>query len=142
MTQNLMNTTPPARADFTNAVLALRKRINYTVENVETIIGRLPANSVIVGGGVHIITAFNDSGTDTLDIGFKGGSATDDPNGLATLLDLSAVGFIALDELAATTNIVSSSDVNITYTYNGQNNNASAGDAIIVILYVPGELPT
>lgn len=116
----------------------LRKKLTYATENTVIDIGTIPAYSSVVGGGVHIVTAFNDSGTDTLDVGFRGGSATDDPNGLATLLAIDAVGYIVLDELGATTNIMSTTDSIITCTYNGENNNASAGEAYITIMYVHG----
>ncbi len=125
-----------ARQFHTEQVHYLRKKITYAVENTEIVIGTMPAYASVVGGGVHILTAFNDSGTDTLDVGFKDGSATDDPNGYATLLAIDAVGYIVLDELAATTNIISTNDVVVTCIYNGQNNNASAGEAYVTIMYV------
>ena len=127
-----------SRMYHTSQVHYLRKKITYAVENTEIVIGTLPAYASVIGGGVHVLTAFDDTGTDTLDVGFKGGSATDDPNGYATLLDLSAVGYIALDELAATTNIISTNDVIVTCIYNGQNNNAAAGEAYVTIMYVDG----
>ena len=116
-----------ARQFHTEQVHYLRKKITFAVENTEIVIGTIPAYASVIGGGVHILTAFDDTGTDTLDVGFKGGSATDDPNGYATLLDLSAVGYIVLDELAATTNIISTTDSTVTCIYNGENNNAAAG---------------
>ena len=116
----------------------LRKKITYAVENTEIEIGEIPAYASVSGGGVHILTAFDDTGTDTLDVGFKAGSATDDPNGYATLLDLSAVGRVALDELTATTNIISTSASVVTCIYNGQNNNAAAGVAYVEIQYTVG----
>ena len=125
-----------ARQFHTEQVHYLRKKITFAVENTEIVIGTIPAYASVIGGGVHILTAFDDTGTDTLDVGFKGGSATDDPNGYATLLDLSAVGYIVLDELAATTNIISTNDVIVTCIYNGQNNNAAAGEAYVTITYV------
>lgn len=113
----------------------LRKRITYATENATINIGIIPAGASVVGGGVHVVTGFNDSGTDTLDVGFIGG--TTDADAYATLLDLSAVGFIALDELAATTNIQQSVDTTVTCIYNGQNNNASAGAADVIIWFIP-----
>lgn len=95
----------------------------------------LPAYASVWGGGCHILTAFNDSGTDTIDIGFRGGSATDDPDAYATLLTASAVGCIALDELAATTNIINTKPIIVTARYNAQNSNATAGVAMITIAY-------
>lgn len=104
---------------------------------VNDLLSKLPPNAHVIGGGVHVVTAFNDSGTDTLDVGFRGGSAADDDNAYATLLDLSAVGYIALDELAATTNIMQTKEAFVTFRYNGQNSNASAGDAYLIIEFVP-----
>jgi hypothetical protein len=127
-----------ARQYHTSQVHYLRKKITYAIENTEIVIGTIPPYASVCGGGVHILTAFDDTGTDTLDVGFKGGSATDDPNGYATLLDLSAVGRIALDELTATTNIISTNDVIVTCIYNGQNNNATAGVAYVEIQYTVG----
>lgn len=125
-----------ARQYHTQQVHYLRKQITYAVENTVIDIGTIPANACVIGGGVHVTTAFNDSGTDTLDIGFRAGNSTDDPNAYATLLDLSAVGFIAVDELAATTNIMQTQDCIVTCTYNGQNNNATAGVGEVMITYV------
>ncbi len=134
-----MTRTIPARDAYPVGIGCISQKITYLKENsVEDMLKRLPANARVIGGGVTIKTAFNDSGTDTLDVGFRDGSATDDPNAYATLLDLSAVGFIALDELAATTNVINTSDTIVTWTYNGQNNNASAGEAYLDILYAAG----
>ncbi len=115
-------------------VHTLRKNITYATENTSITIGKIPAGASVIGGGVHVKTAFNDSGTDTLDVGFVG--STTDADGYATLLDLSAVGYIALDELAATTNIQQTVSATVTCIYNGQNNNASAGVAEVYITYV------
>lgn len=131
----LQNGIPARDAGYEN-VQILRKKITYLVENTVIDIGRIPAGSIIINGGVHVVTAFGDTGTDTLDVGFRDGSSTDDPNGLATLLDISSVGFKALDELAATTNIMQTKDHIITCTYNGQNNDAAAGEAWVVIAFV------
>lgn len=121
---------------YRGIVHTIVKRITYLQGATETTIGTLPANASIIGGGVHIITAFNDSGTETLDVGLKSGSSTNDPNAYATLLTLSAVGFIPLDELGATTNIKQTVDSLVTCTYNGENSNASAGVADVIINYV------
>ncbi|MEN6548639.1 MAG: hypothetical protein ABFE07_21540, partial [Armatimonadia bacterium] len=90
---------------------------------------------------VHVVTAFADTGTDTLDVGFRDGSSTDDPDAYATLLTVSAVGYIALDELAATTNIRQTKDAIVTWRYNGQNNDAAAGEAYLIINYVVPSSP-
>ena len=116
----------------------IRTRVTYALENTVVDFGKVPAYASITGGGVHILTAFNDSGTDTLDVGFKDGNSTDDPNAYATLLAIDAVGYIVLDELAATTNIMQTEECTVTCIYNGQNNNATAGVAYVDIQYVVG----
>lgn len=127
-----------ARRLETQQVHYLRKKITFATENTAITIGVIPAYASVIGGGVHVLTAFNDSGTDTLDVGFTGGSSTADPDAYATLLALTAVGFIALDELAATTNIIQTVDTTVTCIYNGENNNATAGEAYVTISYVVG----
>jgi hypothetical protein len=128
--------TRPAHDTGYDMVHVLRKRITYLDRGTEVTVGTLPAGAIVIGGGVHIITAFNGSGTDLLDVGFAGGSSTDDPNAYATILTLAAVGFIALDELAATTNIQQTKDCRVTATYTDENSNATAGVADVVITYV------
>lgn len=125
-----------ARQNYTQQTGYLHKTIAYNTSGIATAVtvGVLPAGASVIGGGVHVTTAFNDSGTDTLDVGFIGG--TTDADGYATLLDLSAVGYIVLDELAATTNIKQSVDTTVTCKYNGQNGNASAGAAEVYVLYL------
>ncbi len=128
----------PAVAFYNTTVGRIRKKITFAVENTVIDVGKLPAYASITGGGVHILTAFDDTGTDTLDVGFRAGNSTDDPNAYATLLDLSGVGRIVLDELAATTNIIQTQECIVTCTYNGQNNNATAGVAYLDIEFVYG----
>lgn len=125
---------PSARNDGSQSIQVLRKRVTY-LDNGNTItVGKLPANALVVGGGAFVTTGFNDSGTDTLIVGFVG-STTDD-NAYATLLDLSAVGYIALDELAATTNIMQTVDATVTCVYAGQNSNATAGSAEVIVNFI------
>jgi hypothetical protein len=134
-----LNTQVPAHDTlYMGHTQVIRERITFAKENliVDFVKGKLPANAIVLpSSGVHIITAFNDSGTDTLDVGFRGGSATDDPDAWATLLLLSAIGFITFDELAAVTNIMQTTECIPTWRYNGQNNDATAGVADIVLCY-------
>jgi hypothetical protein len=126
--------TPSARNDGSQNTHVLRKRITY-LNTASTVVGRLPAGATVVGGGIHIVTAFNDSGTDVVDIGFVG--STTDADAYGSALVVSAVGFIALDELATTTNIQQTVEANVTAIYTGQNSNSTAGVADVIILYVP-----
>lgn len=112
----------------------IRADITYADRGVAKVIGTIPAGSVILKpcSGVNVSTLFNDSGTDLLDIGT---TANDDL--FATDLVISAVGFLALDE--AVSNYVAS-DTTFTATYAGENSNASAGVAQVVIVFIPPNL--
>lgn len=136
-----LNRTPTARdMGYHGIVHTIVEKITYENEGsaIDFVNGKLPANASVIGGGVHVVTAFDDTGTDTLDVGFRDGSSTDDPNGYATLINISTVGFKPLDELAATTNIRQTKDTILTWQYNGTNNDAAAGEAYLVIMYVLG----
>lgn len=102
-----------ARQFYTQQVHYLRKRITFATAAVETDLGVIPAGATVIGGGIHVVTA---DAAITLDVGFKGGSSTDDPSAYATALTVAAIGFIPLDELAATTNIQQTVDTRVTYT--------------------------
>lgn len=124
----------PARQYHTQQVHYLRKRITFADEGNEVTVGYMPAGASVIGGGAHIVTAFDD--TSTIDIGFKDGSSTDDPNGYATALVATAVGLKALDELAATTNVQQTTDCTVTVTLNDGTGAVSAGVADIIVTYV------
>ncbi len=125
----------PARQTQFQQTHYLRKRITFADYGTTVNIGVIPAGASVVGGGVHIVTAFNSSGTDLLNVGFVG--STTDADGYATLLVMSAVGFIALDELAATTNIQQSVDTTVTCAPAQSVADATAGAADVIILYIP-----
>lgn len=127
--------TTPARQNATQQTGYLRKRITFADYGTTVNVGTIPAGASVTGGGVHIVTAFNSSGTDLLDVGFIG-STTDD-NGYATLLTLAAVGWIVLDELATTTNIQQTVDTIVTCKPAQSVADATAGVADVIIFYVP-----
>lgn len=125
---------PSARVDGTQHTQTLRKRITFGNTAAVTV-GKIPAGSSVIGGGVHVVTAFNDSGTDVVNIGYIG--ATTVASAYGSSLDVSAVGLIVLDELASTTNIQGTVEHTVTAIYVGGNSNATAGIADVIILYVP-----
>lgn len=131
-----LNSAVPAKEIGYGVVQTLRKKITYLDNGTTVTVGKLPPYSIITSGGVHIVTAFNDSGTDLLDVGFIG--ATTDDNAYATSLTLAAVGLIVLDELATTTNIMGTVEHTVTAIYTGQNSNATAGEGYVVVNYVSG----
>lgn len=125
---------PAMDTGYDGFVHVLRKRITFADLGTVVTIGKIPAGAIIVGGGVHVITAFNSSGTDLLDVGFI--AATTDADGLATDLDLATIGFKALDELAAVTNIHQTIESTITASPAQSVADATAGVADVVVTYV------
>ena len=93
----------------------------------------IPANSQIVAIDVNVETAFNDSGTDILEIG-----SSADTDLYVNDVAISAVGKIALGTAALCANWkdIGSSDVRIGFIYNGANDDASAGAATVTISYL------
>lgn len=124
---------PSARDNGMQCEQFLRKRITYLNTSAVTI-GKLPAKASVTGGGIHVITGFNDSGTDVVDIGYIGATTVAAAYGSA--LAANAVGYIVLDELASTTNIQGTVEHTVTAVYTGQNGNSTAGVADVIIKYV------
>ena len=93
----------------------------------------IPANSQIVSVDVNVETAFNDSGSDILEVG---SSADTDLYVNDTVI--SAVGSIAMGAAALCANWkdIGTSDVRIGFIYNGANDDASAGAATVTISYL------
>lgn len=102
-----------ARQLHTQQVHYLRKRITFANTNTTVDVGQIPAGASVIGGGVHVVTA---DAAITLDVGFRAGNSTDDPNAYATALTVAGIGFIPLDELGATTNIQQTEDAIVTAT--------------------------
>lgn len=127
------STTP--RELVTQQINYVRKRITYADYGTTVTVGYLPAGAMVVGGGVQIVTAFNSSGTDLLDVGFIG--ATTDADAYATNLTLAAVGYLELDELGATTNIQQSEAFTVTCAPKQSVADATAGIADVVVYYIP-----
>ncbi|WP_027039113.1 hypothetical protein [Mesorhizobium ciceri] len=129
-----LNRNVPARNALYQNVQFLRKKITFGNFGTTVTVGTLPAYANVIGGGVHVTTAFNSSGTDLLDVGFIG--STTDPDAYATLLTLAAVGFIPLDELGTTTNIMQTVDTTVTCAPAQSVADATAGEAYVIIMYV------
>ena len=93
----------------------------------------IPANSQIVSVDVNVETAFNDSGSDLLEVG---SSADTDLYVNDTVI--SAIGSIAMGTAALCANWkdIGTTDIVVGYIYNGANNDASAGAATVTISYL------
>lgn len=100
-----------------------------------TSIGILPANVDILDIDVTVTAAFNDSGTDQLSCGYTLATPTEYINAA----DVSSTGVIRMGG-AATIPVTNSGDIGssnrtVYCKYVGQNSNASAGAARVVITY-------
>jgi len=107
---------------------------DYTVEATATDTAVvIPANSQIVSIEVNVETAFNDSGSDLLEVG-----SSADTDLYVNDVSIAAIGKIALGTAALCANWkdIGSTDIVVGYIYNGANNDASAGAATVTINYL------
>ena len=107
---------------------------DYTVEATATDTNVvIPANSQIVRIDVNVETAFNDTGSDILEIG-----SSADTDLYVNDVSIAAIGKIAMGTAALCANWkdIGSSDIRVGYIYNGANNDASAGAATVTISYL------
>ena len=106
----------------------------YTVEGTATdTTVVIPANSQIVSVDVNVETAFNDSGSDLLEVG-----SSADTDLYVNDVSIAAIGKIALGTAALCANWkdIGTTDIVVGYIYNGANNDASAGAATVTINYL------
>ena len=128
-----LNSSVPARDFNYNATNTIRKRITFANQTA-TVVGKIPAGSSVIGGGVHVVTAFDAAAT--LNVGYIG--ATTVANAYASALTLVAVGYIPLDDLGATTNIQGTVEHTITCIVTTA---ATEGAADLIIQFVPPNPP-
>jgi len=129
-----LNSSVSAKEIGYGVVQTLRKRITFADAGLTKTVGKLPPGSTVVSGGVHVVTVFNSSGTDLLSVGYIGATTVAAAYGSA--LDLAAIGFIALDELAATTNIQGTVEHTVTCAYAQSVADATTGVADVIVNYV------
>jgi hypothetical protein len=129
-----LNTGVSVRDAGENQVHFLKKRITFADVTTTVTVGKIPAGaSVLPGSGIHVVTAFNATTTNVANVGFIG--ATTNASGYATALTLAAVGFIVLDELAATSNIQGTVEHTITVAPTESGAASTAGVADVIIAY-------
>lgn len=113
----------------------IRKTITFADNGVPVVIGVLPAGAQIVNliSGVYVQTAFNAGTTNVLDIGIS----TDD-DVFATDLALGTRAFVVIDEAATATGVntwLTTADVTVTATVALSGTAATAGSAVVQIVY-------
>ena len=132
---NTTGTTAGTDVKNTGQVLMSQSfSFDYTVEATATdTTVVIPANSQIASIEVNVETAFDDSGSDLLEVG---SSADTDLYVNDTVI--SAIGSIAMGTAALCANWkdIGTTDIVVGYIYNGANNDASAGAATVTINYL------
>lgn len=120
-------------ANVGNVVLSQTGTIAYTDDGTAVAIATVPANSQIIEIYVDVLTPFDGTGTDLVDLG-DGTTA----NLYADNLDVSsAARVLASSDVSQLAELddVGTSDVTIYATYTDANSDASAGSARITVVY-------
>lgn len=101
-------------------------------DNTAKTIGTLPARAIVTGGGVWVITGFDDTTGDDLDIGVSGS----DDDLFASAIDVNTASSISsLDDLAdANRYSATARKVTVNFT-TAPTDDGTAGEAIIYIEY-------
>ena len=125
-----------ARQSHVQAIHFLRKDITTADAATTVTVGTIPSGSIILEAisGVYVHVVFNAGTNNRLDIGASTYSGT---NNYATLLTLLGIGFIELDEVAATLKVTSDTTIKAYVDVTGTA--ATTGQASIVIAYIPPE---
>lgn len=107
-------------------------RVTFANEGVPVPIATIPANSLFVSVLVRLEKSFNDSGTDILRVGTAGSpslfAASNAGQADGTSFDATANGVGGVT--------VGGSDVAVQALYEGQNDNASEGIAVITVTWI------
>lgn len=123
-----------AQLYHTHQVHYLRKDITFADRATTVTVGVIPAGSIILenNSGVYVHEVFNAGTNNRLDIGASSDSGT---NNYATLLTLLGIGFIELDEVAATLKVTVDTTIQAYVDVTGTT--PTTGAASILILYIP-----
>jgi hypothetical protein len=112
-------------AKMVQALTATVTHADATAKDLFTI----PTNAMLIGFQTIVTEAFDDTGTDLLDIGLKGTGG----NHYASAMDVSTTGL----KTPNYTNLgVVGANTTITATFTGQNSDATKGSAVIIALYL------
>lgn len=121
------------RQFHTQQIHYLRRDISPSDAAKTIVVGTIPAGAIILEAisGVYVSEVFNAGTNNRLDIGASTDSGT---NNYATQLTLLGIGFIELDEVAAT--LMVSADTTISAYVDVTGTTATTGVASIVIAYI------
>lgn len=129
------------QAYHTNQIHHMGVKVTFAdLEETVTFPEPLPA-SVIQDVVVNVVTAFNSATSDVLDVGLNftaTSGLTDDPDRLATDVDLTTAGRLARDAtLATAAGTVVPDGTQVTCLVDGTGTAATAGEAWVSVYYIP-----
>ena len=126
-----------ARQSVQQVINYIRKDITIADAATTVTVGTIPAGSIILEAisGVYVHVVFNAGTNNRLDIGASTDSGT---NNYATLLTLLGIGFIELDEVAATLKVTSDTKIQAYVDVTGTA--STTGQASIIIAYIPADV--
>lgn len=106
---------------------------DWTTANARVTIGVLPPRSIVTGGGIWVVTSFNDTNGDDLDVGVSGG----DDDWFASAIDLNTGSSLGtLDDLTdAERYSASARTVTANFT-TAATGNGTTGEAHVWLEYV------
>lgn len=124
----------PGQKYHTNQTHFLVKRVTYeTLGTSNTVtVGYLPPRALVLRGTTKIITGFDDTTGDDLDIGVSGS----DDDLFASAVDMNSAATTAFDDLATANDFSTSARTvtcNLTTAATGD---GTAGEAIVVLEYI------
>jgi hypothetical protein len=130
-----LNKVVPQRDSGYQSVQTLRRTFTFNdfpTGSLEKVVGGLPANAIVVGGGTICTTLV---GAQTIGIGYRDyDGTTTSPAVYATAVALTATtGFVALDELAVNTNQPRTVATQVIVTASAA---MSAGEFTVIIFFV------
>ena len=123
------------RSPSNQSITFIRKTIGFADIDTVVTLGVVPIGAVVMDAGVIVSTAFNSATSDTLLIGTAA-----DPNGFATLLDLTTAGKIVADELATSDDLgpyAAATTLNCTLA--GTGTAPTAGSAEVYVTFIHDE---
>lgn len=125
-----------ARQYHTAQIHYLRKDITTADAATTVTVGVIPSGSIVLEAisGVYVHEVFNAGTNNRLDIGVSTDSGT---NNWATLLTLLGIGFIELDEVAASLKVTADTTVQAYVDVTGTA--ATTGQASVIIAYIPAD---
>jgi hypothetical protein len=121
-------TTAATAQKNTQTVGRLEAWVQFSDDGTPVTVGTLPADSFVDDIKIHCTTAFDGTGTDTVEVGWSA-----DQDALSTSQDVSSTG--VLEPTHGANDGYNSTQQTVTALYTDQNADSTAGKALVVVFY-------